>query len=71
MARGGYRRHHVPPALNPEEVRALRVLRCVGKWSYKAMMRWTGLSRETLSRAINGDRTYRGIDDLHPNRKAS
>ena len=57
---GGKRRHHVMPALSPAQVAHARSLRAQGA-GYKALMRIFGVCRETLSRAVNGSRTYRGF----------
>lgn len=55
---GGKRRHHVAPALTRHQVVIARQLRAQGV-RYKHLMRIFGVSRETLSRAVNGRRTYR------------
>lgn len=57
---GGKRRHHVPLALTRDQIIEARELRRQG-WGYKAMQRLFAVSRETLSRAVNGTRTYRGF----------
>ena len=57
MTQGGRRRRHVTPALSWEAVMTLRDMRCAGI-GYKTLTAWFGLSRETLSRAANGTRTY-------------
>ena len=55
---GGKRRHQTPPALSPAEVAQVRAMRA-NSMSYKALERIFGVSRYTLSWAVNGRRTYR------------
>ena len=59
MSHGGKRRRHVLPALTTYQVNAIRAARAAGV-GYKELMRWYSVSRETLSKAANGSRTYRG-----------
>jgi hypothetical protein len=57
--RGGKRRRHVPPLLTPQQIAGARLLRSLGV-PYKQLVPVYHCSRETLSRAVNASRTYRG-----------
>ena len=54
---GGKRRHQTPPALTPAEVAQAKAMRASGV-GYKTLVKLFGVSRYTLSWAVNGRRTY-------------
>jgi hypothetical protein len=62
VGHGGKRVHQAAPLLTWQQVAEARQLRALGV-PYKVLVRKFKCSRETLSWAVNGRRTYRGWRD--------